>query len=90
MTNRSQKKGDPVVKSPRGEKIDANLESTLLSAMLTLTDDIPITYAEMKPINRFGPFGQSQLIIIDENSTYMAILGENSKQIVYYIFNWEY
>ena len=61
-----------------------------MGAMVALADEPPIAYAEMKPIDRFGPFGKSQLILIDDNATYMAILGENSKQIVYYIFNWEY
>ena len=41
-------------------------------------------------VHRFGPFGSKQQIYIDGYATYMAVLGENLKQIIYYTFDWEY
>ena len=43
-----------------------------------------------EPVHRFGPFGSKQQIYIDDYATYMAILSENLKQIIFYTFDWEY
>ena len=43
-----------------------------------------------EPVHRFGPFGSKQQIHIDGYATYMAVLGENLKEIIFYTFDWEY
>ena len=42
------------------------------------------------PLRRFGPFGSCQQIYVDDFCTYMAILGENSRSIIYYLIDWQH